>query len=62
MPRVKYMNKELKEKYNLDQYGNFSITGSIQGIKDRYYGQNVLLVRSGSYIYKVPLEIYQKAR
>lgn len=58
MPRVKYMNKEEKKIYNLSQYPNFSATGSIYGMKKLYYGMDALLVRSGSWIYKVPQEIY----
>lgn len=58
MARVKYMNKEQKKRYNLSQYPNFSVTGSIKGMKDKYYGKDALLVRSGSYIYNVPENIY----
>lgn len=61
MPRVKYMNKEDKKIYNLSQYPNFSVTGSIYGMKKLYYGMDALLVRSGSWIYKVPKEIYDAA-
>ena len=61
MPRVKYMNKEEKKIYNLFQYPNFSATGSIYGMKKLYYGMDALLVRSGSWIYKVPQEIYDAA-
>lgn len=61
MPRVKYMNKEEKKIYNLSQYPNFSATGNIYGMKKLYYGMDALLVRSGSWIYKVPQEIYDAA-
>lgn len=61
MPRVKYINKEDKKIYNLSQYPNFSATGSIYGMKKLYYGMDALLVKSGSYIYKVPKEIYGAA-
>ena len=61
MPRVKYMNKTEKVIYNLSQYPNFSITGSIKGMKEKYYGRDALLVRSGSWIYKVPLDVYTRA-
>lgn len=61
MPRCKYMNAEMKHIYNLDRYPNFSATGSIKGMKEKFYGKNALLVRSGSYIYNVPQEIYDKA-
>lgn len=61
MPRVKYMNKEEKKIYNLSQCPSFSATGSIYGMKKLYYGMDALLVRSGSWIYKVPQEIYDAA-
>ncbi len=62
MPRVRYMNKEQKKEYNLSQYPNFSVTGSIAGMKKLYYGEDALLVRSGSWIYHVPEEVYMKAK
>lgn len=59
--RVKYMNKEQKEQYNLSQYPNFSATGSVYGMKKLYYGMDALLVRSGAWIYHVPPEVYAAA-
>lgn len=60
MPKVKYANKALKNALHLERYPNFSATGSIKGMKKLYYGKNALLVRSGSYIYNVPWEIYSR--
>lgn len=62
MARVRYMNKEKKIKFNLSQYPNFSVTGSVYGMKKKYYGEDALLVRSGSWIYKVPEEVYYNAK
>lgn len=62
MARVRYMSKEEKKIYNLSQYPNFSATGSIKGMKEKYYGKDALLVRSGSWIYKVPPEVYYSAK
>lgn len=62
MPRCKYMNKEQKKLYKLSQYPNFSATGSIYGMKKLYYGKDALLVRSGSWIYRVPKEVYDAAK
>ena len=59
--KVRYMNEREKEKYKLSQYPNFSATGSIKGMKEQYYGKDVLLVRSGSYIYNVPANVYDCA-
>ena len=44
----------------LGQFPNFHRSGSIRGMKRLYYGDNALLVKSGSYIYNVTLcpEIY----
>lgn len=56
------MNKSLKRSYNLSQYPNFSVTGSIVGMKKKYYGEGALLVRSGAWIYKVPPEVYYRAK
>ena len=58
MARVKYMNKEQKKQYNLSQYPNFSVTGSIYGMKKLYYGMDALLVRCGSWIYHVSESVY----
>ena len=59
--RVRYMTKMQAKVHNLSQYPNFSATGSIKGMKEKYYGKNALLVRSGSYIYKVPEKVYSSA-
>ena len=61
MPRVRYMCKEQKKIYHLEKYPNFSVTGSIRGMKEKHYGKDALLVRSGSYIYHVPENIYYNA-
>lgn len=61
MARVRYMNKEMKKQFNLSQYPSFSVTGSIYGMKKKYYGENTLLVRSGAWIYNVPAEVYYNA-
>jgi hypothetical protein len=51
MPRVKYLSA--KKRNISDSFPNFSVTGSIKGMKDKFYGKNALLVRQGSYIYNV---------
>ncbi len=52
-----------KEKHNLSDYPNFSKTGSISGMKKKYYGKDALLVKCGSFIYNVTSnpEIYNAA-
>ena len=59
--RCKYLKVAIGKLINIGQYPNFSASGSITGMKKRYYGQDALLVRCGSYIYKVPKEVYEMA-
>lgn len=49
--KTKQLNKGAK--VDLSQFPNFSKTGSIKGMKNKYYGKNALLVKQGSYIYNV---------
>ena len=51
--RVKYIYKADKERLRLSDYPNFSASGSIYGMKKRYYGMDALLVRCGPWIYNV---------
>lgn len=41
------------EKYGLDEFPNFDKSGSISGMKKKYYGKDALLVKCGNYIYNV---------
>ena len=51
--RVRTVYVKDKERLHLQDYPNFSATGSVAGMKKKYYGENALLVRCGSYIYNV---------
>lgn len=62
MARVRYMSVTEGKIYQLWRYPNFSATGSVKGMKEKYYGKDALLVRSGSYIYKVPASVYYQAK
>jgi len=64
MARVKTICTADHDKFELSSYPNFSATGSIKGMKNKYYGKDALLVRCGSYIYNVTSspEIYNAAR
>lgn len=53
MARVKTMSVKHPQAGALSQCANFHKTGSIRGMKEKYYGKNALLVRCGSYIYNV---------
>ena len=60
--RVRYMTKEQGKRCNIDQYPNFHRSGSVYGMKKRYYGENALLVRCGEWIYNVPESVYYAAK
>ena len=51
--RVKTIYVSDKERCNLSEYPNFSVIGSITGMKKKYYGMDALLVRCGSWIYNL---------
>ena len=63
MARVKYLKVVDGKRLFIDSLPNFSATGSIAGMKEKYYGKNALLVRCGSYIYNVTSKpnIYDRA-
>ncbi|RKY69343.1 MAG: hypothetical protein DRQ02_01400 [Candidatus Latescibacterota bacterium] len=61
-PRVKRLKVKEGKKLGIGQYPNFSVTGSVTGMRKRFYGQQALLVRCGSYIYNVPKSIYDQAK
>ena len=49
--RVKRINVNLQEE--LKDFPNFSATGSVKGMRDKYYGKEALLIRCGSFVYNV---------
>lgn len=53
MMRVKTLRVKDGERIKIDRFPNFSKTGSIIGMKKRFYGKDALLVRCGGYIYNV---------
>ena len=63
MPRTKTLYVSDAHKYRLGDCPSFSKTGSILGMKAKYYGKDALLVRCGAYIYNVTgqPEIYHAA-
>ena len=54
--RCKYVYVKDKERLKLSEFPNFSVTGSIYGMKKKYYGKDALLVRCGYWIYNVSSE------
>lgn len=61
MSRIKYLSVTRGQKVHIEQYPNFHKSGSIKGMKEKYYGKNAMLVRCGNYIYNVPQRIYDMA-
>lgn len=50
--------KKSEAIHDFSIFPNFSVSGSIKGMKKLYYGMDALLIKSGSYIYKVTQEVY----
>lgn len=63
MAKVKILSTEQGKKIGIDNFPNFHKSGSISGMKKKYYGEDALLVKCGSYIYNVTTEpsIYEMA-
>ncbi len=65
MARVKYMKIAGGKRIGLigSQFPSFHYTGSVRGMKNKFYGRRALLVRCGAYIYNVTREpsIYNSA-
>ncbi len=61
---MRYLAVKRARAMGIGQCPNFSVTGSVRGMRRKYYGKAALLVRSGSYIYNVTgkPEIYEAAR
>ena len=61
--RVKYLKVALGKEIGISRFPNFSASGNIWGMKNKYYGKDALLVKCGSWIYNVSDEpiIYQMA-
>ena len=63
MAKTKYLSVKDGKRLGIDNYPNFHKSGSIAGMKKKYYGKDALLVRCGNYIYNVTTNrsIYNKA-
>jgi len=51
--RVKYLSVKGRK---LSEFPNFHKSGSITGMKNRFYGNDALLVKQGQWIYNVTTE------
>jgi hypothetical protein len=61
--KTRYLEVKKGEELNISDFPNFHKSGSIKGMKDKYYGKDCLLVRCGNWIYNVSSrpEIYNMA-
>lgn len=50
---VRYLLKQYYDKFQLWNYPSFDASGSVSGMRRKYYGDEALLVKCGSYIYNV---------
>ena len=53
MSRVKNLSKSQGDIVKISNFPNFHKSGSIIGMKKKFYGEDALLVRCGNYIYNV---------
>ena len=51
--KTKIAPSKFYELLGLENYPNFSKSGSIKGMKELYYGKNAKLIKCGNYIYNV---------
>lgn len=56
--KVKYLKLKDGHKIHISNFPNFSASGSITGMKNKFYGKSALLVKCGSYIYNVSSQPY----
>jgi len=61
--KTRYLRRDVHDLRDSD-FPNFSVSGSIRGMKELYYGKECLLVRQGKFIYNVTTcpKVYYKAR
>lgn len=55
--KVRRITEEEGKRVNISRFPNFHKSGSIRGMKKKYYGVAALLVRCGSYIYNIISEL-----
>lgn len=61
--QTKKMTVEQGKRCGISHFPNFHKSGSIRGMKAKFWGQNCLLVKCGSFVYNVTSEpsIYNQA-
>ena len=53
MAKVKYIKTQRAKEIGLRNFPNCHITASIKGMRDKYWGKDALIIKSGSYYYNV---------
>lgn len=62
---TRYLSVEEGKQLQISDFPNFCVTGSIEGMKKLYYGEDALLVVCGDFIYNVssnPTIYYEHAK
>lgn len=62
--KVRYLPVSVGKRLGIENYPNFSASGSVSGMRKQFYGDDALLVKCGSYIYNVTdnPNIYYRAK
>lgn len=53
MARMKYLYKKDADMMDMSRFPSFHASGSVKGMKDKFFGKDALLVKSGEWIYNV---------
>lgn len=56
------LHSDKDETLYLSQFSNFHKSGSIQGMRNLYYGKDALLLQKGDFIYHVDAKTFQAAK
>jgi hypothetical protein len=59
--KIKRMKVAQGKLLGIQNHPNISITGSVRGMRNLYWGDAALIVRCGSYYYNVPRSLYEQA-
>ena len=58
--KIKYLKVAEGDKLGISRFPSFHCSGSIKGMKDKYYGKDAYLVRCGQWIYNVSSAFYYR--
>ncbi len=57
-----YVKTEYHDRLNLSQFPNAGPYPCVEGMKNKYWGRDALVVRCGRYAYKVDERTYNEAK